>query len=167
MPVQSTSTWCVHSTHGVHYSYQRCQTDCLAEGYTTISSYLSGPTLTSQHGEIRAGPQTSFQLQRLPVRPERGQSQTHPRLVVDPYNKGLRSTGRTDLSGPAADVPHRTFNSHRNTGPSGLIPYEAHTVVSEKQLEGHRATIKGDTSSTPPSSKMVARGKAMCVKVNH
>ena len=33
---------------------------------------------------MRAGPQISFQLHRLPVQPERGQGQTHPRSVARP-----------------------------------------------------------------------------------
>ena len=53
----------------------------------------------------------------------------------------------TDLSGPAADVPHRVTDNHRETGPSGSTPYEVHIVAREKQLEGPRVPQKGDTNS--------------------
>ena len=47
------------------------------------------------------------------------------------------------------------------TGPRRSTPYEAHTVASQKLLEGPRVTRKGDTCSqvAPPSSEMVAGGK--------
>ena len=77
----------------------------LSPAYTESSSYMSGFRLVGKHGEIRAGPQT--------VRPEREQGQTHSRALADPYSKDRRTTGRTNLSGPAAHIPHRTFDSHR------------------------------------------------------
>ena len=102
IPVQSSGIWSVHSTDGVHYSGQRGHTDGFAEGYkdppvhrrlvgpgqippnlsptyTNSGSSLSGYRLASEQGEIRAEPQTSFRLHRLPVRPERGQ-QVRPTL---------------------------------------------------------------------------------------
>ena len=39
----------------------------LSPAYTNSSSYMSGFGLVSEHGEIRAGPQTTIQLRRLPV----------------------------------------------------------------------------------------------------
>ena len=89
VPIQSTTLCSVHCTHGVHYSGQRGQTDGFTEGYkdptvprrlvglgqippnlspayTNSSSFLSESRLASQHGEIRAGLQTSFQLCSLP-----------------------------------------------------------------------------------------------------
>ena len=109
-PISST-LWSVNNTHGVHCSGQSGQTGGFTEGYknppvpgrlvglgqtppnlspayTGSSNYLSGTKLTSQHGEIRAGPQTSFLLCRLRIRPERGQSQNHPIALADPYSKG-------------------------------------------------------------------------------
>ena len=95
----------------------------------------------------------------LPVRPERGQGQTHPRPVADPHSKDLRITDR-DIG--TNYVHHRAVNSHRKTGPLRSTPYEAHSVAPEK-LEGPRVTRKGDTRSkiTPPSSQMVA-GEKQC-----
>ena len=110
LSVQSPTLWSVHSTHGVHSSDQRGQTDGLAEGYkdpavprrlvgpyqipsnlspayTDSSSSLSGTRLDSQHREIRTGPQTSFRLRQLPVQLERGQGQTHPRPAADTHNQ--------------------------------------------------------------------------------
>ena len=96
LPIQSTPIWSVHSTHGVHDSGERDQTDCTTKGYkdplvprrlvgqsqippnlspayTNSSSYMSGVRLIGQLGEIRTGPQTSLHLHRLPVQSERGQ----------------------------------------------------------------------------------------------
>ena len=61
------------------------------------------------------------------------QGQTHPRLVTDPHSKDPRVTGWTDLSGPAADVPHRVTDSHRKMGPSRQTPYEG-SVLHGQQL---------------------------------
>ena len=52
-----------------------------------------------------AGPQTSFQLRRLPVRPERGQGHTHPRVLADPYNKDPRIIDRSGLEGEWSLLP--------------------------------------------------------------
>ena len=81
--------------------------------------------------------------------------------MADPHSKDPRVTGRTNLSGPAADVPHRVTDSHRDTGSSGPASYKAHTMAPEKQLEGPRVPRKGDINPqvAPPSSEMVAGGK--------
>ena len=118
IPVQSTTIWSVHCTHRVHSSGQRGQTDGIAQGYndpprrlfgqsqippnpslahTDSSSYMSGVRFVGKHGEITTGPQTSFQLHRLPVRPEGGQGQTHPRVLEDPDSRDPRFTGQTNL----------------------------------------------------------------------
>ena len=144
IPVQSISLWPVHSSGGVYGGDQRVQINGFTEGsqdpqvrlvglgqispnlsptYTNSSTYLSGPTLASQLGGIRIGPQTSLRLCRLPGQPERGQGQTQPRPVADPYSKDTRTTDRTDLSGLAADVPHMAFDNHRKAGQPRLTPY--------------------------------------------
>ena len=40
--------------------------------------------------KIRTGPRASLRLERLPVQPERGQGETHPRAFADtvPKNQG-------------------------------------------------------------------------------
>ena len=45
IPVQSTTIWSVHSTHGVHCSDQRGQTHGFAEGYKDppVPRRLAGP----------------------------------------------------------------------------------------------------------------------------
>ena len=130
--------------------------------YTDHNSYLSGCRLASERGEIiRTGPQTSIQFRRLPVRPERQQGQTHPRALTDPYSKDPRTTGWTDLSGLAADVPHRSVESHQKTSTPRSTAYEAHSVAPAKEPEGPIVTRKGYTPSQVflSSSEMGARGK--------
>ena len=161
IPIQSTSIWSVHSTHGVHFSGQRSHTDGLtgykdppitrrlvgqsqilpnlSPAYLNSSSYLSGPRLASQLGEIR----TSFQLRRLPVRLKGGQGQTHSRALTDPNIKNMRLSDQTDLSCLAADVPNKAADRYTKS-PSGPVTHEAHTVALEKLLEGTRITKKGD-----------------------
>ena len=91
--------------------------------------------LDGKHGKA-TGPQTSLQLRRLPVRPEGGQGQTHPRAFSDLNSKDTETTLQADLSGPA-DVPDRVVNSYRRPSPPRLTPYEADTVALGK-TEGTR-----------------------------
>ena len=106
LPVQSPTLWPVHSTHGVRIGGQRGQTDGFTEGYknppvprrligeshvppnlspayTDLGSSLSRTRLAGEQGEVRTGAKTGFQLRRLPVLLERGQSQTHTRALAD------------------------------------------------------------------------------------
>ena len=53
----------------------------LSPAYTNSSSPVSEVRLASKHGKVRTGPHTS--VCRLPVRPEGGQGQTHPRAKAD------------------------------------------------------------------------------------
>ena len=184
LPVQSPTLWSIHSSHGVHSGGQRGQTHGTSEGYkdpsvprrlageslyprhlspayTDLSNPLSGTRVASEQGKVRAGSQTSFQLRRLPVRPERGQGQTHSRTLAGLDRQDLVITVRSGMPGQAVHVPHRSTHSNRKTSPPRATPHEAHTVALEKQLEGPRVTRKGDTSSqiAPPPPKMVAGGK--------
>ena len=100
LPIQSTTLWSVHSTHGIHGSDDGGQTDGftqwhkgptvprrlvgqsqippnLSPAYTNSSSSLTGLGLDGKRGKIGAGLQTSLQLQRLPVRSPGRQNQTH------------------------------------------------------------------------------------------
>ena len=54
----------------------------LSPAYTDLGSSLSRTGLVGQQGEIRTGSKTGFQLYRLPVRPARGQGQTHTRALA-------------------------------------------------------------------------------------
>ena len=158
LPVQSSSIWSVHSTHGVHSSGERGQTACFIKGYsdrpvprplvgqtqmppnlslayTDTYSSLPGIRVAGQQGEIRTGSQTGIRLRRLPVWLERGKGQIHPRALADLNKKDLSFIDRSGLPGLAAHVPHRVTHSNREAPRSS--PHEAHTVAPEKELEGH------------------------------
>ena len=184
LPVQSPNLWSVHSSHGVHSGLQRGQTHGTSEGYkdppvprrlageslypqhlspayTVLSNPLSGTRVAGEQGKVRTGSKTSFQLHRLPVRPERGQGQTHTRTLADLDRQDTVNTVRSGMPGPIVHVPHRSTHSNRKTSPPRATSHEAHTVALEKQLEGPRVTRKGDHGPqvAPPPSKMVAGGK--------
>ena len=124
LPVQSTTLWLVHSTNGVHRGGQRGQTDGLTEGYkdptvprrlvaeshippnlspayTDLGSSLSRTRLAGEQGEVRTGSKTGFQLCRLPVQPERGQDQTHTRLLAGLNRQDSVNIVRSSVSAPA------------------------------------------------------------------
>ena len=90
LPVQNPTLWSIHSSRGVHSGGQRGQTHGTSEGYkdppvprrlageglyprhlspayTNLSNPLSGTRVAGEQGEVRIGPQTGFQLRRLPV----------------------------------------------------------------------------------------------------
>ena len=184
LPVQSPTLQPVHSTHGVHSGGQRGHTDGFTEGYknppvprrlvgeshippnlspayTDLGSRLSRTRLADKQGEVRTGSKTGFQLRRLPVRLERGQSQTHTRALGGFDRQNSDNSVRSGVSGLAVHVPHRAPNSHRKASPPKSTSYKTHIVVLEEQLEGTRITRKGDTSPqvAPPPLKVVAGGK--------
>ena len=65
------------------------------------------------------------------------------------------------MPSPAADVPDRVTDSHREASPPRSPPEEADTVALVDQLEGTRITRKGDPypKVTPSSLKMTAAGR--------
>ena len=183
LPVQGPTLWPVHSSHGAHIDGQRGQSDGLTEGYknppvprglvgesfvpqylspayTDFGSSVSGPRLAGEEGKVRTGSKTSFQLRRLPVRPERGQGQTHTRALTGLDRQDPVSSVQFVLSGPTVHVPHRS-HSNRKTSPPEATSHEAHTVALEKQLDCPRITRQGDPSPQvdPPPPKVVAGGK--------
>ena len=122
LPVQSSTLWSVHSTHGVHSGGQRGQTDGLTEvyknppvprrlvgeshippnlspAYTDLGSSLSRTRLAGKRGEVRTGCKTGFQLRRLPVRPQGGQGQTHTRALADLNRQDTVNSVRCARSG--------------------------------------------------------------------
>ena len=133
----------------------------LSPAYTDLGSSLSRFGLAGEQGEVRTGTKTGFQLRRLPVRLERGQSQTHTRALADFDRQNLVNSVWSGVSGPAVHVPHRAPNSNRKASPPRSTSYETHTVALKEQLEGTRITRKGDTCSriAPPPPKVVAGGK--------
>ena len=184
LPVQSSTLWSVHSTHGVHSGGQRGQNDGFAEGYknppvprrlvgeshippnlspayTDFGSSLSRTRLAGELGEVRTGSKTGFQLRRLPVRPQGGQGQTHTRALADLNRQDIVNSVRSGVPGPAVHVPHTTSNSHRKASPPRSTSYETHTVALKKQLKSTGITRKGDTRSqvAPPPLTVVAGGK--------
>ena len=132
----------------------------LSPAYTNRGSSLSGSGLASAQRQIRAGAQTGFQLRRLPVRSERGQDQTHPRVLADPTSKNKRPHDRSGMPGPEANIPNRFTDSYREASALRPVTHETHTEAPQKQLKGTRVTQKGDpyTQVAPPSLKMVTRG---------
>ena len=184
LPVQSPSLWPFHSSHGVHSGGQRGQTHGTSEGYkdppvlrrlageslypphlspaySNPSPTLSGIRVAGEQGKVRAGSQTGLQLNRLPVRPERGQGQTNRRTLAGLDRQDQINNVGSGMPGPEIHVPIRSPHSNRETSPLRATPYETHTVALEKQLEGPRVTGKGDPGPQvpPPPSKVVAGGK--------
>ena len=124
LPVQSPTLWPLHSSNGVHSGGQRGQTDGIAEvyknppvprrligeshipsnlspAYTDVDSSLSGTRLAGEQGKVRAGPKTGFQLRRFPVRPQRGQGQTHTRTLSGLDRQYSVNPVRSGVPGPA------------------------------------------------------------------
>ena len=142
LPVQGPTLWSFHSTHGVHSGGQRGQADGLTEGYknppvprrlvgescvpqylspayTDVGRVVSGSGLAGEQGKIRTGSKTGLQLRRLPVRPERGQGQTHTRTLAGLDRQDPVNPVRSGVSGPAVHVPHRSSHSNRKASPPG------------------------------------------------
>ena len=117
--------------------------------------------MAGEQGEVRTGPQTGFQLRRLPVRPERGQGQTNRRTLADLDRQDQINSVGSGLPGLTIRVPQRSTHSNRKASPLRVTTHETHTVALEKQLEGPRITGKGDPGPQvpPPPSKVVAGGK--------
>ena len=184
LPVQSPSLWPVHSPHGVHSGGQRGQTHGTSEGYKDppVPRQLAGESLYPRHlspaysnpshtvpgtrvageqGKVRTGPTAGLQLRRLPVRPEGGQGQTNRGTLADLDRQDQINTVGSGMPGLKIHVPHRSPHSDRKTSPLRATTHETHTVALEKQLEGPRATGKGDPGPqiSPPPSKVVAGGK--------
>ena len=174
LPVQSTTLWPVHSSHGVHCDSQRGQMASNGKGYkdppdssnssssnTNPSSPLLRIGLASERGKIRAGTQTNFQFRRLPVRLERGQGQTHHRMLADPTSQDTADLNQSSVSGPEFNVPDRNTDCYRKTGTLGQATYETHTVAPQKQLEstGDAREDHPHSKITPPTSRVVTGGK--------
>ena len=78
----------------------------LSPAHTDPSNSLSGIGLASKQRQVRTGAQTDFQLRRLPVRSERGQGQTHPRVLGDPTDKNKRPHDRSVVPSPGRSCPY-------------------------------------------------------------
>ena len=184
LPIQGSALRSVHSAHGVHCIGKGGQANGRKQGYkdppvprrlvgesqiptnlspahTDIDQDVPGPRLVGEHREIRAGTQTSLRLRRLPVRSQVRPGQTDSGPVAKPSRQNTSSATITGLSGPAAHVPDRSPNSHRETSSPRPTTHETHTVASQKQLEntGILRENYSPTQVSAPSLTMVARGK--------
>ena len=181
LPVQSTALWSVHSAHGVHCIGKGGETDGHTKGYknppvprrlvgqSQIPPNLSpsypdpdqdvpGSRLAGEPRKIRTGAPTSIQLRRLPVRPQVRPGQTDTRPVAKSSRENTNTAFATGLSGPVVHVLDRSINNHRETSSPRPVTHEAHTVASQKQLEG---TGKGypSTQSPAPTLTVVTKRK--------
>ena len=176
IPIQSLAFWSVHSTHGVHCISKGGEADGRSQGYknppvprrlvskgqiiphlsptyTKLGKNVSSTGLAGEHRQIGAGAEASFQLCRLPVRPQvqPGQADTGP--VAKPPGQNTYSFSNAGLSG--------LTDSNREASSSWLSSHEAHSVAPQKQLED--TGISGDgypsTQVPAPTLAMVARGK--------
>ena len=184
LPIQGTSLRSVHSTLGVHSSSKGGETDGHAQGYKNppvprrlvgegqippglspaypgVNKDVPRPRLDGEPGKIRAGPQTSFRLRRLPVRPQVRSGLTHNGSVAKPSRENKSTFTVTNLSGPAVHVLDRFADSHRKASSPRPATYETHTVASQKQLEGTGVPGKDYHSAqvTTPSSAVVVGGE--------
>ena len=184
LPVQSTTIWPLNSSYGVHCNSQRSKTDGYKQGYKNppvprrlvgesqlppslssthpkVGPDLSGAGLVSECREVRTRTQTGLRFCRLSVRPPVRPGPTYSGPVANPSGEDTDPTFTAGLSGPAIHVLDRPVNSHRKAGSSRSTAYEAHTVASQKQLEGTR--ISGEnypiTQITTPPLKVVAGGR--------
>ena len=159
--IQGSALWSVHSTYGVHCTGKRGETDGQSQGYknppvprrlvgesqvppglspayTNFSRNVSRAGLVGEHRQIRAGAEVSFQLRRLPVRPQVRPGQTDTGPVAKPSGQNTQTFVNAGLSGPAVHVPDRFTHSHGKTGSPRSAAHETHSVASQKQLEGTR-----------------------------
>ena len=123
IPIQGSSLWSFHSSHGVHCNSQGGEVDGRSQGYknppvprrlvgkgqiplnllakhTNPSQNMSEARLASEYRKIRTGAQTSLQLCRLPVRPQIRPGQTDPGPVAKPAGQNKITTASTGSSCP-------------------------------------------------------------------
>ena len=170
IPIQSTTIWPLHSSHGVHCSGQRGQVSGTTKGYkdqpvprrlvgqsqipsnlspanTELSSSLPRIRMASEWGKIRTGAPTGFQLRRLPVLSERRQGQIHTGTLADPPVKDKNSHLQSNMPGPGTNAPNRFTHCHRETSTPRATSHETNPMAFEKSLENTGIARKGDTRS--------------------
>ena len=186
LPVQSSSLWSIHSTHGIHCNHKGSEANGHAQGYknppvprrlvsksqippglsptySDTGKNMPGSRLVSEFGKIRAGTQTSLQLRRLPVRPQVRSGPTDTGPVAKPPGKDTTTFIAAGLSGPAVHVLDRSVNSHREASSLRPITHETHSVASQKQLEGTGILRKGHPSTQVPAPTfMLVAGRKQC-----
>ena len=85
----------------------------MSPSYSDSSSHVSGVEEDSEHREIRPGTQADFQYHRLPVQSQRGQGQSHPKMLADHKLENPETDLKPCLSGQITYVPDRPCNSYR------------------------------------------------------
>ena len=172
LPVQGPTLWSFHSSHGVHSSGQRGQTDDLTEG-KRIHQYdwlvrAASPHTCLQHTQTLVG-----LCQDLGWLVNREKSELVPKQVFnfvgyqfDLKEGKVRPTTEywqalTDKIQSILSCSCPSSHSNRKASPPRVTSHEAHTVALEKQLEGPRITKQCDPGPqvAPPPSKVVAGGK--------
>ena len=127
LPIQGTALRPVHSSNGVHSGSKRGETDGHTQGYKdppvprrlvgqsqippnlypthpNSGQDVPGSGLAGELRKIRTGAQTSFQLRRLPVRPQVRPGQTDTGPVAKPSRENTNTAVTTGLSGPTVHV---------------------------------------------------------------
>ena len=111
---------------------------CLQLVLAGTSRDLSEIRLAGEHGEIRAGPQTSLRLRWLPVQPPVWLSPANTGPTAEHSTENISTSIPTALSGPATHVLDRSANNHRKTSSPGPTTYETNTVASQKTTRGYQ-----------------------------
>ena len=184
LPIQSTSLWPFHSSHGVHCCCQRSKTDGFAEGYKNppvprrlvgesqippslspgypdLSKPLPATRLGSKHGKISVGTITNFRLCRLPIRPGGRSGATDTGPVETSPRKTKLSSPNPILYGQTVHVTDRPADGHGKTGSSGRL-HEANSMSSQEQLESTGFLGRNHTATripAPPPPMVVGGGK--------
>ena len=186
LPVQSSTFWSVHNTHGVHCSNKGGQTNGHTQGYknspvprrlvgksqippnlsptySDAGQNMPGSRLVSEFGKIRAGTQTNLQLCRLPVRPQVRPGPTDTGPVAKSPGKDTSTFVTTGLSSPTVHVPDRSANSHRKTSSLRPVTHETHSVAPQKQLEGTEISREDHPSAQVPAPTFtLVAGRKQC-----
>ena len=179
LSVQSSPLRPIHSSHGVHCHSKGGETYGHSEGYKAppiprrlvgeghippgLSPTYTGPSTTVQtfglageHRKVGIGPQASFQLRRLPIRPPVRSGPTDTGQVAKPTGKDTRTHLPTGLFSTGTDVLNRPANRDRETSSPRPTTHEAHSVASQKKLEN-----TGIPTQTDPSAQISASSLTM------
>ena len=112
--------------------------------------------LAGEHRKVGIGPQASFQLRRLPIRPPVRSGPTDTGQVAKPTGKDTRTHLPTGLFSTGTDVFNRPANRDRETSSPRPTTHEAHSVAPQKKLEN-----TGIPTQTDPSAQISASSLAM------
>ena len=158
LPVQSSSLWSIHSTHGIHCNHKGSEANGHAQGYknppvprrlvsksqippglsptySDTGKNMPGPRLVSEFGKIRAGTQTSLQLRRLPVRP-----QVHgKRVLVGTRKQAAHKLPRAQSGSPSLQRVPKSLCGQNS--PSGNRQYYGSRLHKQRRRHEVRPTL--------------------------